>query len=85
MNIINSNQKTTNLNSKMTSKLIYDVKGKIGKVEKSFYEMSDRKLLFHFCLDFHLILSILNILSYLYIKELTKIINFLYKKNKKNI
>ena len=44
MNIINSNQKTTNLNSKMTSKLIYDVKGKIGKVEKSFYEMSDDEI-----------------------------------------
>ena len=44
MSIINSNQKTTNLNSKMTSKLIYDVKGKIGKVEKSFYEMSDDEI-----------------------------------------
>ena len=44
MNIVNSNQKTTNLNSKMTSKLIYDVKGKIGKVEKSFYEMSDDEI-----------------------------------------
>ena len=44
MNIINSNQKTTNLNSKMTSKLIYDVKGKVNKVEKSFYEMSDENL-----------------------------------------
>ena len=44
MSIINSNQKTTNLNSKMTSKLIYDVKGKVDKVEKSYYEMSDNEI-----------------------------------------
>ena len=28
----------------MTSKLIYDVKGKVGGVEKSFYEMSDDEI-----------------------------------------
>ncbi len=29
------------MTSKMTSKLIYDIKGKVDNVEKSYYEMSD--------------------------------------------
>ncbi len=48
MSTIDSNLKTTKNTTKMMtnsqSKLIYDVKGKIGKVEKSYYEMSDAEL-----------------------------------------
>ena len=40
--------KTKQVKSKqvnMASKLIYDVKGKVGGVEKSYYEMSDDEIL----------------------------------------
>ena len=44
MNQIESKIKTTKNDTKMTTKLIYDVKGCVDGVEKSYYEMSDAEI-----------------------------------------
>ncbi len=44
MSQMNSKLKTTKNNTKMESKLIYDVKGKVNNVEKSYNEMTDDEI-----------------------------------------